>query len=451
MKAAQEWEALGKRILGEIRDELYIMVRVMGPALDALGTVMDRRTRTMGTDTVDIRFNPAYVSELFLNRPRSLLRCYMHILLHCLFRHPFTREKAADPELYDLCADIAAESLLDSMGEPGLAEMPSEFRETWLAKLKQEAGVLSAEVLYRFFTENPPDWETRLKLTEEFRRDDHSFWDQPEDPDRQGTPPPRSLREEDWKNRAKSTRELMAASGPEASGERGSLSWMLAVSGTGKTAYRDYLRRFTTVREEVRVDPDGFDYAWYHYGMELYGNMPLVEENEYRETVGVDELVIAIDTSASTRPVLVQHFLEETAAILGEGETFLHHVEIHLIECDSSVQRDLRIHDVKALERLSGNFEIRGGMGTDFRPVFSYVEELRRKGELKNLRGMLYFTDGYGIYPEEAPPWETAFVFCEDAAYDDTKVPDWAVRLYAGGMDGETRPVRTEEKSGEGL
>ena len=269
----------------------------------------------------------------------------------------------------------------------------------------------------------------------EFQRDDHSFWERmnkdqesPEQPNES----PQKEREQDWENRAKSTQDLLDGSGREADKAIGSLGWMLSFSDDKKTDYRDFLRRFSAIHEEVRVDPDGFDYGYYNYGIQMYGNMPLIEENEYREVKGIDELVIAIDTSGSTRPKLVQRFLNETAAILASQETFFHRVHIHLLECDDQIQRDLLLEDVRDLEQYAADFEVSGGMGTDFRPVFAYVRELRQKGELQNLRGLLYFTDGFGVYPEEAAPYDTAFVFWTEEAYNDADVPDWAIRLYAG-------------------
>ena len=41
---------------------------------------------------------------------------------------------------------------------------------------------------------------------------------------------------------------------------------------------------------------------------------------------------------------------------------------------------------------------------------------------------MLYFTDGYGIYPKKRPVYETAFVFMEQD-FSDASVPPWAIRL----------------------
>ncbi len=445
MKQREILDAYGKRILNEVRTELCLAMRFMSPALDALGFQMDLSTKTVGTDAEMIRFNPLFLRSVFLEHPRWLLRCCMHMLLHCLFRHPFHRSLYEDKELFDLCADIAAEAVLDSIREPVLMEIPSDFRESWYGKLKEEVQVLTAEKLYRWFAENPRDYENERRLALEFVRDDHSFWDRLDDrqrPDQQrpksDDPRPRENTEKDWKKRAKSTLEMLAGLDPKASDKKGGLAWTLAFDGSSKTDYREFLRRFRAVREEVRIDPDSFDYGYYYYGMELYGNMPLIEENEFRETIGIDQLVIAIDTSGSTRPRLVRQFLNETAAILSAQETFFHHVQIHLIECDSQVQRDMLMTDVKDLDAYAAAFTVHGGMGTDFRPVFRHVEELQRKGQLQNLRGLLYFTDGYGTYPDEPTPYDTAFVFCADTDYRDSDVPPWALKLYAqGNMSGK--------------
>ncbi|MBR2189648.1 MAG: metallopeptidase, partial [Eubacterium sp.] len=382
-----------------------------------------------------IRFNTQYLIAEFLERPRRLCRCYMHMLIHCLFRHPFAKQQYTDAELFDLCADIAAEAILDSIDHTVVYEIPSDFRTSWYRQLKEEIHVLTAEKLYQYFTEHPCDVETELRLKQEFLQDDHSFWERmnkdQKAPDRQQTEQ-RRQQEQNWKNRAKSTQSLLEGGGREADDTAGSLGWTLAFENDQKTDYREFLRRFATIREEVRIDPDGFDYAYYNYGMTLYGNMPLIEENEYREVSGIDELVIAIDTSGSTRASLVQRFLNETAAILSAQETFFHRVHVHLIECDDQVQSDLLLEDVRELKRYADAFDVQGGMGTDFRPVFQYIRELQRAGELQHLRGLLYFTDGFGTYPEEPTAYDTAFVFWMDEAYNDSEVPDWVIKLYAG-------------------
>ena len=173
---------------------------------------------------------------------------------------------------------------------------------------------------------------------------------------------------------------------------------------------------------------------------------PLIEENEYREMNRIRTLVIAIDTSASCQEVLVQRFINETAAVLRNIGQFFHSSEVHIIECDEHVQQEIIVHDPDELERYAARFHVKGGFGTDFRPVFSYVEEKRRTGEIRDLEGLMYFTDGMGIYPEKPTDYDTAFVFFNDEELDDAKVPDWAVRLY---IDGERiRSRKDREQTG---
>ena len=50
---------------------------------------------------------------------------------------------------------------------------------------------------------------------------------------------------------------------------------------------------------------------------------------------------------------------------------------------------------------------------------------------MENLRALIYFTDGDGIYPRQKPDYETAFVFLERSEKMKL-VPDWALCLITG-------------------
>ena len=554
-----ELDEMGKRILDTSRTELYLSMRFLGPALHSLGFIMDLSTTSVGTDAAYIRFNPNYLFSLYVDRPHLLNRTYLHMLLHCVFRHMFTAREKADRELWDLACDIRVGSILDSMEYGAVAELTSEYRQRVYDRLLEDLQVLTAERIYQYFLERKRNYLEELQLRAAFALCDHSFWermeeedpeeDEPgkrdpekedpeneapwpeereeepqakdreeEDPEerdrkqsdpaaekpgdedpgekpdgdpvkkekpdpgqregkqqggrkkagdpqkeqkdrRQGQKPPDGRRSpdrrddsppgNDWENakrlrRLKKRRDLesgweetakrmeadIAVSGKEASRERGSLDRILQISNRRRTDYREFLRRFAILREVTTIDPDSFDYGFYNYGLEVYGNMPLIEENEYREMNRIRTLVIAIDTSASCQDVLVQRFLNETAAVLRNIGQFFYRSEVHIIECDEHVQAEIVVHDPQELEKYADAFHVKGGFGTDFRPVFTYVEEKRKAGELQNLEGLMYFTDGMGIYPEKPTDYDTAFVFFNDEELDDTKVPDWAVRLY---------------------
>ena len=193
----------------------------------------------------------------------------------------------------------------------------------------------------------------------------------------------------------------------------------------------------------MSVDPDSFDYVFYSYGLQLFGNMPLIEPQEWKESQKIEEFVIAIDTSMSCSGELVKKFLEETFSVLSENESFFRKVNIRIIQCDDQIRVDKKVTNKEELAAYMEHLELQGEGGTDFRPVFSYVQELMEQHAFQRLKGLIYFTDGQGIYPSKKTPYETAFVFLKED-YEDVDVPSWAIKLILeeedlnkGGNEGE--------------
>jgi len=123
-------------------------------------------------------------------------------------------------------------------------------------------------------------------------------------------------------------------------------------------------------------------------------------------------------------------FLNKTYSILKSSENFFRKVNIHIIQCDSEVRRDTKITNDDEFEAFMRGGQLEGFGSTDFRPVFSYVDKAVESGEFENLKGLIYFTDGYGVFPEHKPPhnYDTAFVFLEDD-YEKPPIPSWAIKL----------------------
>ena len=234
--------------------------------------------------------------------------------------------------------------------------------------------------------------------------------------------------DKDWEDIGKRTEEEMKDDKEGDKSEK--LSWFLHLEHKNHTPFQDFLRKFSVDREELKTDPESFDYGYYYFGLSQYGNMPLIEENEYREKRKIPELVIAIDTSYSTKGEMVKRFLEEALAILADKGAFFSKCRVHIIECDDRIRKDLLIEDAEEMERYRERFEVSGGYGTDFRPVFHYIEDLQKKGELKELKALLYFTDGRGRYPKYAPSYTAAFIFPRGEDIDDENAPFWALKLY---------------------
>lgn len=138
--------------------------------------------------------------------------------------------------------------------------------------------------------------------------------------------------------------------------------------------------------------------------------------------------MIAIDTSGSTSGELVQTFVQKTYNVLKSTESFFTKINLHIIQCDAAIQEDTKITTQKEFDDYLKSMKLRGLGGTDFRPVFSYVNSLVDCDEFKNLKGLIYFTDGYGEFPANKPPYDTAFVFIDDES-NNYNVPSWAIKL----------------------
>lgn len=103
-------------------------------------------------------------------------------------------------------------------------------------------------------------------------------------------------------------------------------------------------------------------------------------------------------------------------------------MRVHIIQCDDQVREDVLISSKDDLDAYMQNFEVLGFGGTDFRPAFAHIEGLMDQGALPGLKGILYFTDGYGIYPHSRPKFNTAFVF--PYGHDEArKIPAWAMSI----------------------
>ncbi|MDO4188757.1 MAG: VWA-like domain-containing protein, partial [Lachnospiraceae bacterium] len=237
----------------------------------------------------------------------------------------------------------------------------------------------------------------------------------------------------EWQKIAENIKaELKGFSKDNATSE--SMEESLNIATREKYDYSEFLRKFMVMSETMAVNDDEFDYIYYTYGMKLYDNMPLIEPLEYKDSNKIKDFVIAIDTSASCKGELVTTFLEKTVSIMQDSENFFSKINVHILECDNQVRNDTVITSREDFSQFMNGFTVKGFGSTDFRPVFDYVDNLILKKELKDLKGLIYFTDGYGVYPEKKKEYDVAFVFVND---DDTapKVPAWAIKVVLSEED----------------
>lgn len=344
-------------------------------------------------------------------------RLYLHTLFHLIFYHAFEPDKK-EREMWDMACDIAVENTIVGLDLHMMKLKTDDALIQRLNMLKKQAGGLSAQRIYKCFMIDGISDEAREEWHKLTYRDEHIFWDVKEELQLSG---------EEWKKVSERIKADLKSFSRDKTNE--GIEENIKEALRERYDYEGFLKKFMSRGEVVSVNDDEFDYVYYTYGLKLYENMPLVEPLEYKDAKRIKDFVIAIDTSASCRGELVEAFLRKTYNIMQSTESFFSQINVHIIQCDSEVQSDTKISCMDDLEEFMNSGKIKGFGSTDFRPVFEYVSELCKQNEFDDLKGLIYFTDGYGTFPERMPEYETAFVFVRDIQDDNLNVPPWAIKL----------------------
>ena len=131
-------------------------------------------------------------------------------------------------------------------------------------------------------------------------------------------------------------------------------------------------------------------------------NMKYLYRGIYLPSLSSDllRIVIAIDTSGSVDETLLADFLGEINSIMQSYPNY----EIDVITADAKVQS----HKV-FLPGENLDYEVSGGGGTDFRPVFEYIDSYIDYPTL-----LLYFTDGMGTFPDHESSYDVMWIMPEE-------------------------------------
>ena len=538
----QKMNELAEDILRVCRNSLIMNLRFLDTAVSRLKFI-PMKSGTIAVDGVNIGYNAEYIFKLYKEDKTLVTRAYLHMVMHCIFKHPFL-STIVDMTCWDLACDIAVENAINELNLGYLVSDSSPEQDIAINFLKSKVNLLTAEKLYRYFLDGHMAWEQMQTYEELFKVDDHFAWylppeesdshndsqndndstpetentpegqsqdqesptneesddeqenisedenssgeessdesestgedesssdedgesedapheennlqtdnqssdeqdhseddndDEPQDEEEQGDESsnenlmqkPSQQTSEDWDNVSHKAKVEMESFSGEAGDEAGSLLQNLKEVNRERYDYTKFLKKFAVHGEMMKVNDDEYDYIFYTYGLKLFKNLPLIEPLEYKEVKRIKEFIIAIDTSGSVQGDKVQAFLNKTYNILKSTESFFSKINLHIIQCDAKVQEVAKISCQEEFDEYIDKMTFKGFGGTDFRPVFTYVDELRKKGEFINLKGLIYFTDGEGKFPEKRTDYETAFVFIEDELKEH-EVPPWIIKL----------------------
>ena len=407
-------EQMAEKVLRLTRDELIGELPFLYGALTGLTFRADQRLTTGATDGEYLYYQPEQQLRLVEDNPNYLSRLYLHSILHCLFSHLWlcgNRDRFG----WDIACDIAVEQTIDRIG---VLERPlSLIRRQIYDEFEETDRPMAAAGIYRYLQTLSPE---RVKaIQKEFFADDHVFWPKEERQDEQ-----QMALQKKWQERGRQAERQRRSMGDDPNEGAQSIRMHLQAAKSGRS-YRQFLQDFVVMREEMMLDPDEFDLGLYIYGLSGATSCLLIEPLETKEDNRIRDFVVAVDTSYSTSGEPVKRFLKETFGLLTGQNTFFKKSCIHLIQADEKVQSDTVLKSEKEIENFFSGFELKGGGNTYFRPVFQYVDKLLDEGAFTQLCGLLYFTDGRGIFPQKQPPYKTAFVFVEP--YDRDQIPPWAI------------------------
>lgn len=340
---------------------------------------------------ISMFFNREFIDKL---DDDELLGVILHETLHLALYHN-VRNVDKNMQLWNIACDLEVNSIIDSMKfklpEGGL--MPQR-------DFKLESR-LSAEnyydAIYRKIEEQKKNGggkgEGGFSIEGIGTLDDHSQWSKTESESEMvkqmvdTVVKPAIQKNENDINRS-SIKDNITEALREVSGKKnrsarygdqpGNYISKINVTGNGKVKWNYILNRLIRRTLSSNYTPS-FKRTSRRYGELVKGKI---------KNHKIDSIVVAVDTSGSINRDLHERFMEEIILIRR-----MFKIEIRYIQCDTEVTQDIKLKRYTNVEDIA----IKGGGGTDFRPVFDYIKQKNYKPN-----AILYFTDGQGAYPEKS-------------------------------------------------
>ncbi len=398
---------LANEIVSNCRTDLCMDLRFMTrPVLSVESVILDG-DGPYSTDGIHLYFHEERVISDFRKNPNILSRVIAHMIMHLVLGH-FNKN---DDHFRDLVEDMIVEYSLDMLDTPHISLPNKDDRIFLFERMVKRTGAPTVDLLSAELAE-VSEWQIRT-YPQLFSMDDHSSRDDLDHPE--------------WKEISAQMLVEVEGFSKNLSGRSEALMRVLRIHNRRHTDYRAFLRKFMTTRERVKVDVNEFDPAYYTFGLNMYGNIPLIDSLEHSNSPMIEDFVIAVDTSGSTMKGPVVKFIQDVYDIMEQCE-ISRRTNLHIVQCDDMVRSDSVVRSRSDMRDLLDNLEVKGGNGTDFRPVFQYVDRLIEEGQINDLKGLIYFTDGIGIYPTRKPGYNVAFLFCDDR-YLERDTPVWAIKV----------------------
>ena len=365
----------------------------------------DEWCSTAATDGRNFYYNSRFIKML---RPKEIEFLFGHEVLHCVYDH-FGRRGDRDPQLWNIANDycVNADLIKHKVGEK-ITSVPC------LHDPKYDG--LSSEEVYDQLYEKADKIDIGKLLDQMI---DEHLDGEGDDSDGDGD------QDGNGKGRPKLTAEERQAIKDEI--KEAMLAAAATVDGAGnlpagvKRLIRDLTEPQMNWRELLRMQLESTiksDYTWMRAsrkGWHMDAVMPGMKLDP------MIDIAVALDASGSISETMLKDFLSEIQGIMDSFPAYRIHVVTFDTDCYNPAQ-----YDSDNLDSLC-DYEVKGGGGTDFDCIFTYLKE----NEIEPKR-LVVFTDGYpfGSWGDEnytdtvwilhgtttiVPPWG------QHAYYDDEK------------------------------
>lgn len=446
----QERQALAQKIL--LYSRRYITSKcpiLLVPIYTLREEVSPFPPGPLGTDGVHLWYHPEQVIQDYQKDRNSVAHQLLHVTIHCLMGHVPMRSRQKDVRVFDVVADWRTLQIIRGL-DIGLE--PRTSLELWEYRALED---LSLCQLLHQGCQNKEIRKLLRKLTKAgcgVVVDDHSLWNLATARQAGGV----SGKIGELSQGESARGQAMAQGGEEAApdweGIRqalfdqaqagdtwGNLAGMIKAemgpAEENEISYEQFLRRFAVPNERLLLDPDSFDPRWYHLGLEQYGDIPLLEPSEISEPPAPDNIVLALDTSGSCDGEICRRFLRETLNLLRDISAGASSFQVLALQCDTEIRKEVLLETRDQLDDFIAEFTPAGFGGTDFRPVFHRVQQLREEGTMPRVKGLLYLSDGYGDFPDKAPDYPVVFLMPDEDEEPYEDIPPWVTALYLNQND----------------
>ena len=331
---------------------------------------------TMATDGRRILYNPEFARQLSAAELEAVLA---HEVMHCALGH-HCRRGQRDARLWNRAADLAINPLLvanhfqlpaGALIDAAFSGMSAEEIYAELKRKEDAGGGRDSEGAPASHSGND-EASTGSEL-----RSDHSapcppatkqtkaeansvvpksafgeVVDAVDEKGRRASEPENLEQQREWSLAAEQAQRSATACGSKPAGVERPLKRSRSTPLDWRAILRDFISAQTP--QDYRWSPPNRRYV----SAGLY--LPSVEKT------GPGEIVVAVDTSGSIRRGELEQFAAEIAAIAEETRP----ERIHVVCADAAVQSEREFASGEPV-----TIEPMGGGGTDFRPVFRWVEE----------------------------------------------------------------------------